>query len=141
MKDLHARVPVNTTTSRVMSKGTHYQPKDTILSACSDLPIPTRPIPEAAKITPSWRDFTGFRFGTLVVVGLAAAKEGGAGGGCKWVCRCVCGRYTTRKTRVVKVADPNDCCSHCHHIETLRRQATFAATGVWPERDGDRRQT
>lgn len=116
--DIHARVPVNATAERVTRPGTPFVSRKRILTADSELPLPTRLIP------PGVTDLRQREFGWFTVLGLAAD-----GGG--WVVRCRCGMYTKRRQRAI--LNPTnaqvDRCERCRQTAYLRRTATFRHCG------------
>lgn len=58
-----------------------------------DAPFLTMPCPSR------FDDQTGKRLGRLTVIGFVDNKQTNSGKNCpaRWLCKCVCGRYTTRK--------------------------------------------
>lgn len=112
--DIYARRAVNTTAARVMAKGVHFVGDKKILTADSELPIKTRALPL------NMEDLHGFKFGRMVVIGVAAEVRG------RWVVKCNCGVYTLRTTKAVKNrANKIDCCEQCRHLMHLKKQDAF----------------
>jgi hypothetical protein len=67
----------------------------------------------------------GKRRGKMVIVGLAP-KTNGPGECGRWVCRCDCGNYETRRTpeRWLKV-EHSDSCQECQKRDYLMRSGKF----------------
>ena len=110
-------VPVDRVAARVTRGGINYTPNKKILTDDSDLPLPTIPNPSSVH------DLSGHKFGRFVVTGWFA-------GGGKWVVKCNCGIYTTRKTKAV--TNPNnkqDRCERCRHLAFLRREEHWRIHG------------
>lgn len=75
---------------------------------CLDAPPDMRAIDSAMRASGSFVDFTGIKVGRLTVLGILHPRfkqgrpvKGGASPG-RWVCRCDCGKYTWRRTKVLK---------------------------------------
>jgi hypothetical protein len=123
-------LPVNKQAAMHLAKnGEHYNPTRNVAQrAYSDLEMDALPIRDATtgeRQNPSFTDLTGFEWGRFKVVGLLdCAKTGvgtGNGGGARWVCRCACGQYEVRQTKVVRRADPdNGACATCQYQRDLK---------------------
>lgn len=124
MKDLHARKPVNKTAAIVTSCGVHYEPNKIVQTNDSDLPIATRPFTKAELKQQCFVDLTGFRVGRLSVIGAARDFKG------RWVVRCDCGKYSTRRAKSIKNPENvQDRCEHCRHLAFLKRNELWRRTG------------
>lgn len=114
--------PVNKTAKLVISKGVNYKPicKYNGIHCDSLEPLVMRNVPRNLP------NKIGIKFGSFTVVGLfwkireiKSKKSSGSkssGEKNKWVCKCVCGRYETRKTRSINKTIRNrsiDMCAYC----------------------------
>ena len=126
--DIHARVPVDRTAAMVTSKGFDYVPDKKIAIEESDFPIPTANPPADVALNPSFSDLSGNRFGRLTVMGLHANRLN------RWVCRCDCGRYTTRSAKAVRNPENwGDRCALCQHNAYLKSKDVWKRTGTNPD--------
>lgn len=124
MKDLHARKPINKTAAIVISRGVHYEPNKIVQTNDSDLPIATRPITKEEFKQQCFVNLTGFRVGRLSVIGVARDFKG------KWVVRCDCGIYSTRRAKSIKNPENvQDRCEHCRNLAFLKRNEHWRKTG------------
>lgn len=124
MKDLHARKPVNKTAATVTSRGVHYDPDKIVQTNDSDLPIATRPFTKEELKQKSFVDLTGRRVGRFSVIGAARDFKG------RWVVRCDCGTYSTRRAKSIKNPENvQDRCEHCRHLAFLKRNELWRRTG------------
>jgi hypothetical protein len=125
--------PANTQAAKDASaKGHHWQPAKKVVrewDAHSDCPLPMRDITKALLNT--LPDLRGRRVGKLTVIGLYANKTAD---GARWVVRCLCGCYETRKTKVIRafIADSEyaaerACCSICDYTKQMLAGKTGAA--------------
>ena len=111
-------IPVNTVAARIMSKGTHFDPiqKPTHTGLNWDNPPEMQPVPQ------NLINRIGETQDRMTIVGWY-----GKG---KWVARCVCGLYESRRNRNwVKWRDnpsPNkkNHCRRCEKLEHIRWMAT-----------------
>lgn len=123
MKDIHARRPINKTAAIVTSCGVHYEPNKIVQTNDSDLPIATRPITKAELKQKCFVDLTRFRVGRLLVIGAARDFKG------RWVVRCDCGKYSTRRAKSIKNPEnAQDRCEHCRHLAFLKRNEQWRRT-------------
>ena len=132
MKEIARRVPIDRTAARVTQAGPKgLESAKTIAQTHSDTPLPTYRVPSGIK------DLTGKAVGSLTVIGLAKpteTKQEQVGNHRLWVCRCVCGRYLTRRAKAINnPKNTQDCCDHCRHVLFLRRRATYQALGFNPD--------
>lgn len=106
-----ARVAVNKMAMRVIAPGTHYErPISTSCGDDSDTPIPIISGWVPNKNQPECVDWTGTRIGRLVVVGLGIPREGrGINAPGRWVCKCDCGRWTTRVSASIRRGNRSMC--------------------------------
>lgn len=117
MKDLHARKPIDKEAARVVSGGVHEDLKISPALHESDIPIPTRQLP------PRHRNLAGTRAGRLTVIGYWGRNESthsGTAARHRWVVRCDCGTYAIRREQKLKVSNPEDGCSRCKYIASLK---------------------
>jgi len=117
-------IPIDRTAVNVVYKsGEHYQFRHKSTEKCSSVPLPVRQVPNGTD------DFTGYKKGSLTVVGMYNGPEvGGRPCGRKrrtkpqghgWVCSCSCGNYTVRRTKSIK-KDAWDGCIECTHNKNRR---------------------
>lgn len=90
---MHARVPVNRDAARALFRGEHFEPAKKVLTNESETPLRVAPITRAMRMCPTFDDLTGRRVGRFTVIGIAWDFNG------RWVVRCDCGRYSTRRKR------------------------------------------
>lgn len=122
---IFASAPLNATAGRVTSKGYAYTPDKVITSPEWDAPPPLKPIQRKHRMNPSFTDFTGMRFGRLVVLGMGAdSHDPGESRGALWICRCACGRYVGRRGKALKSPKPDASCQLCQHTAYLRHSAS-----------------
>lgn len=100
--------PVDAVAARVVGKGEQFEYQAASTSLDSDLPLAVKPIPDAAQANPSFKNHTGERFGRFTVIGLSADRKG------RWVCRCVCGRYSMRSSSAIVSSAEDACCDQCY---------------------------
>ena len=125
--DILTRRPVNRTAALVVSAGVQYAPNTKGNGHDSENPIPTRPVSRYELSAESFVDLTGWRIGRLTVVGIADLVGGKS---MKWVVRCDCGRYSTRKAKAIKnEQNTQDRCDHCRHLAYLKREDVWRRTG------------
>ena len=117
IEDVAKRSPVDKTAAVVAGKGVEYVSPKVVLTADSDVPLPTRNVPKDVQ------NLTGIRRCRLVVVGLSLNVCG------RWVCRCDCGAYTLRTARAIKNEGNPDRCEHCRHLAYLKRTDEFRRVG------------
>lgn len=127
MKAGHEK-PVNAVAARVTSKGEQFEYQAHETSQDSDLPLAVKAIPDAARKNPSFKNYAGERFGRLTVLGPSADRKA------RWVCRCVCGRYSLRSSSAIATAAQDACCDQCYlqgvskRHEHLRRSSKDRST-------------
>jgi len=128
MEEIAKRRPVNVTAARVTQPGPRgLEIGKPTANPDSPTPIAMRPVP--AQIP----DLTGQRCGQLTVIGLAAQRGGkGTSGRSRWVCRCVCGYYVTRKAGAIKNPDnaPYERCERCRQLANLQRETERRRLGL-----------
>lgn len=64
-------------------------------------------------------DITGQRFGSLLVIGRAAEQPAKRKAPARWVVRCVCGNYTTRRFKALREGTATEC-AECSYVAYLR---------------------
>lgn len=109
--------PINRQASLSVSKGFEYSPNKKITVKEWDT------VPALKKVIGGNLDLTGNKVGRLTVVGLLDAVKGQHGA--TWVCRCQCGKYTSRKAKAIQ--NPNntdDRCEQCRHVKYLNTLGT-----------------
>ena len=136
-------MPFDKTAGRVVARGEHFEWKPPLSTKIHSAdPIPTRR-PTAAELTlPSFVNLAGIRFGRLSVLGIATEIPS-KGNGQRWVVRCVCGAYETRRAKYIKacVAGQNPgehepMCDWCANTRRLqmgkcdRKKAAAAAEAI-----------
>jgi hypothetical protein len=115
MKASHEK-PIDAVAARVVAKGEQFEYQANATSLDSDLPLAIKSVPDAARANPSFRNHTGDRFGRFTVMGLSAVKKG------RWVCRCVCGRYSMRSSSAIVSSAEDACCDQCYLQAVSKRQ-------------------
>lgn len=117
--EVGALAPLDAKTAKVLGGGVHWRPE---VKAPPNYvreeegTLPTRPIPPETRLSPSFEDLTGRRFGSLVVKGLGLLSKPA-----RWVVRCDCGAYEHRKTIALRSLSPERlCCSHCDYLRELK---------------------
>lgn len=120
--------PVDRVAARVISGGTHYDPKKKVLEEEFIAPPPMVPKHRHPRDA-SFIDLTGRKKGRFTVIGLME-RDGPA----RWVVRCACGTYTLRTAKSIKSADTNpnarmDACSQCKHLAAMKREEVWRRTG------------
>ncbi len=124
MHKIYSSAPINKTAAIVTGAGEHYTPNKKIQTGDSDFPIKSRNPNSSEKASDNFTDLTGVKYGRFTVIGISAEHHG------KWVVRCVCGVYTTRKTKAIKNKNNNlDRCEACRHAMFLKREEYFRRTG------------
>lgn len=131
-------MPSDKVAGRVSSKGEHFDFAPTHPGKVhSAEPLLTRRPTEAELTLPTYTDLTGIKIGRLSVLGVAAEITGN---GQKWVVRCVCGLYETRKAKYIKACasgnNPGDtepmcdCCSYTRRLQRGQHNAKKAAAAA-----------
>ena len=111
--------PVNSTASKVMQKGQHFEYENKSSQIESDSPIPTM---NSNKNT---KDLTGIRRGRLTVIGLSRDIQK------RWVVKCDCGKYTIRTAKAIKNKNNNaDACTECHNLMYMKKYDYWKRTGM-----------
>jgi hypothetical protein len=123
MQEVAKRNPINATASYVVAAGTEYTYTPKMLVEESDTPFPMR---ATLPMCPEFRNLTGVRCGRLVVIGLKAESQNGKAG---WVCRCDCGRYVIRRSKVLTNPKNNDRCQRCRHYDRQRDKEEWLRLG------------
>ena len=112
-------VPVNLTAAKVTGKGVAFIPQKNFVIIHSENPL------EVVKPEKNEKDLTGKKAGKLIVIGKSAKVSKGA----TWVVKCVCGRYTVRRSKTINNPDPEDCCEECRYLDYLKRREEFLKLG------------
>lgn len=108
-----ASVPVNKAAALALSGGgEHFETKTRATVHHWSDPQPCRPAPDAIK------HLSGKRYGRLTVVGFLVSPPG------RWLCRCVCGRYTARSSKAVRTGSAVDRCDDCRATGVLQKRAS-----------------
>jgi hypothetical protein len=134
-EDIVKRKPVDKTAALVTGKGVHYEREVKSEYSISDLPIPTRLVERNNDGNPEFEDLTGRRAGRMVCIGLARDYNG------RWVVKCDCGRYTTRSTKSIKKAAPDNMCEHCQRIVNVKRYQEYKRLGYNTDVHSEARQS
>lgn len=118
---LAGRVAVNKQSAQsAFGSGTHYTPKYNPSRMTSADPLPLKPVPVNCDAA----DLVGTQYGRLTVLGLLDAPGG------KWVVRCVCGNYETRKAKSIRARDLAGAqCEHCEHRRRLQKRSLAEQIG------------
>ena len=114
---------VNKNTAMAMSGGTNYEPSHKDISNIDFFKIkPLLPdIPKNNPVLCEQAKNIGERRSRLVVVGWF--------GHGKWLCRCDCGYYVTRKLSFLQKKEFFDACVDCRFVIEKRRNSYRLATG------------
>ncbi len=83
--------PVNKAAALAISRSHQFPSAKKISQVHTDLPLPIR-----ANLPSDVPELIGRKFGRFTVIGAHASSPP-----LRWIVRCVCGRYETRKTRAV----------------------------------------
>lgn len=114
-------VPVNRTAAQVMRPGVHYSPNPAMEDWFEDQPEVV-PITTYLRSEPSFVDLTGHTIGLLRVIGWAGRNASGKKS--LWVCRCKCGRFALRQSKVIKAnkSSPHfpQACAVCTNTARVR---------------------
>lgn len=115
-----ASQPVNRTAAIQLARGEEWQPRVKLQDYYEDMP-PIKAADIGAINSGTFRDFTGERFGHLVVIGMLDKRAKPA----SWVCRCVCGGYCTRASKSLRAAETGVAgfvgrCGRCSYQAGLR---------------------
>ncbi|CAD7023223.1 hypothetical protein REJC140_00134 [Pseudorhizobium endolithicum] len=119
-------MPFDKTASQVAGKGEHFHWEPPENSNYSADPIPFRRPSREELIKPSFVDLTGKKIGRFTVMGVASEIPSN-GNGQRWVVRCQCSAYETRKAKVIKAhldgtsrsEEPPMCCC-CSYTRKLQ---------------------
>ncbi len=122
MDHLENKIPINKTTALVAGRGVGYVCAKNIVHAHWETPPATLPLMQGMP------DLKDKKCGLLTVVGLY--RRGDGKGGSRWLVRCVCGRYTVRRSATITNSkDPNDCCEECRQLLYTKRHQYFLEHG------------
>lgn len=117
--------PVNIVAVRVVfGFKEEYNPKKKVQSNDNPMPIELRQITKAELNSPNFKNLAGIKFGRFEVIGLAKHFMG------KWVVRCKCGMYSTRKKKAI--LNPNngqDRCESCRDLAFKKKKMHYKETG------------
>lgn len=120
-------MPFDTTAGRVAARGESFEWQPTNNHIHSADPIAHRQPIREELANPEFINLTGTRTGRLTVLGVAAEMPSN-GNGQRWVVRCVCGAYETRKAKSIKKflageweADHEPMCGWCCNNRRLQR--------------------
>lgn len=135
-------MPFDKTASQVSARGESFEWKPSGCNIHSSDPIEHRQPSRDEMAKPEFVNLTGARTGRLTVLGVAAEMPSN-GNGQKWVVRCVCGAYETRKAKSIKkflagewTGDRPPMCGWCENTNRLRdgrhnkRKAAAAAQAI-----------
>lgn len=114
--------PINRTAALVTGRGDNFAFRPDVSTTDSDLPLATKERPENVE-----RDLSGVKFGRLTVIGYSATKKK------RWVCRCVCGTYTLRRTETILAAPRDNSCDQCYLLATAKKKEYTRRTGKFAE--------
>lgn len=130
-RDIYAMAPINKTAALVTqkaSKNNTYEPKNKgkLLNVTYwENPKPMVNIPE------NYTDFTLTKFGRMTVLGYLGSS--------KWQCKCQCGKYFSRKTKVLSrgISRDEELCHECHQFTRIKKREHFRKTGKYTSDDYD----
>lgn len=135
-------IPFDKTAGHVAARGERFEWAPSPGNSHSADPITYRAPNREERIMPQFIDLTGKRTGRLTVLGVAAEIPSN-GNGQRWVVRCVCGAYETRKAKSIKkfmagewTGDRPPMCGWCENTNRLRdgrhskRKAAAAAQAI-----------
>jgi hypothetical protein len=106
---------INKTAALVVGEGMHYTPYVISQNNDNEFYLKTKNIQKSAMNNHTFVDLTGYRVGRLTVIGLSADFDK------KWVLRCDCGIYTTRKTKAIKnEKNAHDMCDTCRKFYRMK---------------------
>lgn len=133
--DHNHTIPRDTTAAAVVFyKGVHYDPEIKGKTyQTQDTPHLLRSIsslPDKVKKDPNFKDYTGFKYGNFVVVGLLKDKKFD-----KWVLRCNCGLYEIRRTSRLREEPKRLCqqiCQSCLDLARLQNREFYQKNGFYP---------
>lgn len=132
--EIATRVPVNkeAALSLVPSESFTFRYGNRVRSA-TPLPITTIPLPNTDKRVNYVDDMTGKIVGRLTVIGRFYDPKWGNGEHVRWVVRCTCGYYETRRNKGIrKLTIQQSMCSQC---EALERYKSISARGTYSENE------
>ena len=129
MEEIARRRPIDRTAAQVVSAGPRgLESSKRIARAHSDVPLPMIPMPRFVK------DLRGRVIGSLTVIGLAvptSSTRKKKGRERLWVCRCVCGYYTTRRAKAINSSvNGSDACDRCLQVMWLKQNSTWRQLGA-----------
>lgn len=111
--------PIDSTASRVTSKGIHYESRIKLRGLDRLSPYKTKLVPSDAI------DLTGKRRGRFTVIGFSEEHNKP-----RWVVRCDCGTYSVRSSKAINNEKNNeDCCDECRNLANIKKREYFARTG------------
>lgn len=120
-------MPFDKTAGQVAARGESFEWSPSPGNIHSTDPIAHRPPIREEQANPEFINLTGARTGRLTVLGVAAEIPSN-GNGQRWVVRCVCGAYETRKAKSIKAAlsgdwkaDHEPMCGWCCNNRRLQR--------------------
>ena len=125
MDDIHARKPINKTAAMVFAKGVSFESSLKDLVNDQSNPFLLKDTRSYKKISPSFVDLTGVKFGRFTVLGMADGMKK------RWVVRCSCGWYSTRcKKAITNEKNCHDMCEQCRYLIYLKCSEYERRTGA-----------
>lgn len=124
--EIAKRTPLDRAAANSLIQGAHFEFDARLLYQCrseTPLPITTRKVIRNSYSPPWMKDeheeFTGRIFGRLTVLGRFDCPEMERKGKTRWVVRCTCGIYETRRSKALREQSNLACqmCSHCRLLE------------------------
>ena len=84
-------------------------------------PRPMIDIPD----NPNFRDYTGLKFGRVVVMGYLGKS--------RWQCQCQCGKYFARRSKVLsrELRKDEELCYECYQFTRIKKQEYHRKTGKY----------
>lgn len=120
---LGCETPIDAVAARVTSRGEHFEYQVHPSVQDSDVPLLMRAPTRAQIMSPTFEDLSDRRLGRLRVLGISADRKA------RWVCKCLCGKYTLRTAAAIKAAADDAACSQCYLLAVAKRNDVKRRTG------------
>lgn len=140
--------PINITAARVMWKGEDYNVNlNDRTKLCQEECPPLRMLSKEHKKNPETIDFTGFKKGSITVIGVYAGNKKIKineqykfinTGKHRWVVKCICGKYELRSSKSLKGNNngEKDTCYSCNiQNRGVKHRDFYRQNGYWPEEE------
>lgn len=107
------------TAAKVFAGGAHYFNPVHVANAHWEIQPPLKLIPAGTV------DLTGRKFGRFTVLGMHLTIKG------RWVCRCSCGEFETRKGKsILNPENEGDRCTKCRRLSFEKRAYWWHKYGI-----------